>query len=330
MRLIRFLLTLVHVGVVLGLLGTLLNAYVAPSVVPYMNLLSLGFPVLIIINVFLTLFWILSWRKRAFVFLLSFLLVLTPIRRWVNYSGDSKEVANFKMLSYNIKGGVMDEKERAEVSRYLDEKNADVAFVQERSWEQLKSDYYTYSSKTFMITQVLSKHKILKTEDLFGETDVHHATQSDIEIHGKTYRFINVYLEPFSFKKTMFKLEGNTEEDKKGVLTIVRKLLKIFKKHENQVKRIRQTVNDSPYPVFIVGDFNSVPNSYEYYTLSKGLEDAFLEVGSGSGTSFHDYKFPLRLDYILTSPEIKAVNYKVDRSTHLSDHYPIIAEFKLP
>ena len=330
MRLLRLLLTFLHVGVVLGLLGTLLNAYIPPSVIPFVNLLSLGFPILLIINVLLTLFWIVSWRKRAFVFLFSFVLILIPIRRWVNFSGDSKEVANFKMLSYNIKGGVMNKAERSEVTRFLDEKDVDVAFVQERSWEQLKSETYPYSSKTVMITQVLSKHKILKTEELFGDTDVHHAIQSDIEIQGKTYRFINVYLEPFSFKKKMFKLEGNTQQDKKGALAIVRKLLRIFKTHEVQVKRIHKAVKDSPYPVMVLGDFNSVPNSYEYYTLSKGLEDAFLKVGNGSATSFHDYKFPLRLDYILTSPEIKAVNYKVDRSTHLSDHYPIIAEFKLP
>ncbi|MGS0748127.1 hypothetical protein [Halpernia sp. GG3] len=51
--------------------------------------------------------------------------------------------------------------------------------------------------------------------------------------------------------------------------------------------------------------------------------------GSGSATSFHDYKFPIRIDYIFTSKEIEPISYKVDRSARLSDHFPVIATFKL-
>ena len=54
-----------------------------------------------------------------------------------------------------------------------------------------------------------------------------------------------------------------------------------------------------------------------------------MEVGNGSGTSFHDYQFPIRIDYIFCSKSIKPVNYQVDRSVKISDHYPVIAEFKI-
>jgi hypothetical protein len=36
--------------------------------------------------------------------------------------------------------------------------------------------------------------------------------QVDIEINGRIYRFIDVYLHPFQFEKDMVKLNGNTEE----------------------------------------------------------------------------------------------------------------------
>ena len=83
----------------------------------------------------------------------------------------------------------------------------------------------------------------------------------------------------------------------------------------------------SPYPEILDGDFNSVPNSYEYYTINSLLNDAFLDGGSGSGTSFHDYKFPIRIDYLFTSKEIICQKYSIDRTEKMSDHYPVLAEF---
>ncbi|SIQ08552.1 hypothetical protein SAMN05880574_10575 [Chryseobacterium sp. RU37D] len=85
----------------------------------------------------------------------------------------------------------------------------------------------------------------------------------------------------------------------------------------------------SPYPEILDGDFNSVPNSYEYYSLGKDLQNAFLEAGNCSPSSFHDYKVPLRIDHIFRSKSIISLNYKVDNSVQLSDHYLVIAEFLL-
>lgn len=127
----------------------------------------------------------------------------------------------------------------------------------------------------------------------------------------------------------MVKLNGNSEEDEQKVKNIVKRLIPIFKSHQEQVKIIRENIDHSPYPVIVAGDFNAVPNSYEYYKISEGLKDAFYEVGRGSGTSFHDYKYPLRIDYIFTSESIKPVSYKVDRSVNLSDHFPVVTTFKI-
>lgn len=111
--------------------------------------------------------------------------------------------------------------------------------------------------------------------------------------------------------------------------TLFSHLIPTFKRHEDQVRKIRKAVDQSPYPVILAGDFNSVPNSWEYYNLGENLDDAFVKAGNGSSTSFHDYKFPLRIDYIFTSKSITPLSYKVDYSVKLSDHYPVIAEFLL-
>ena len=106
-------------------------------------------------------------------------------------------------------------------------------------------------------------------------------------------------------------------------------LIPTFRKHQNQISPIKSFIEGSPYPVIVAGDFNAVPNSYEYYKISEGLQDVFLKVGRGSGTSFHDFKFPLKIDHFFASASIEPISYKVDRSVRISDHFPVLAEFRV-
>jgi endonuclease/exonuclease/phosphatase family metal-dependent hydrolase len=64
-----------------------------------------------------------------------------------------------------------------------------------------------------------------------------------------------------------------------GNVYILSHMIPTFQAHEDQIKKIRKAVDFSPYPVILAGDFNSVPNSYEYYNLGKDLQDAFLAAG---------------------------------------------------
>lgn len=330
MKIFRLILFIVHLGILFLLFGVLLNDYVSPKVFPWFNLLSLGFPLLIITYILLTFFWIFSWKKRAFVFLFLGLFFMNPVKRWVNYSTENKEVANLKVVTFNIKAGKLGFEE---IQEYINQQNADLVFIQEYDGSQeLKLKNLT-GKHNVPIVSFYTKYKILTRKNLFAE--MHYSDfnaqseQIDLEIKGKTYRIINVHLESFKIEKKMVKLNGNGDEDKQKVKDLVKRLVPTFKMHQEQVEIIRKSIDESPYPVILAGDFNSVPNSYEYYHLGKNLKDAFLEVGKGSGTSFHDFKYPLRIDYIFTSPSIKPVTYKVDHSVKLSDHFPVIATFKI-
>ena len=106
----------------------MLNAYIPPKVFPLLNLLSLAFPFLMIANLLLCVFWIFSWRKRAFVFLLISTLFLTPVRRWINYSEPKSEKADFKVLSFNNK---VNEFGKEHVENYINSFDADFVFLQE-------------------------------------------------------------------------------------------------------------------------------------------------------------------------------------------------------
>lgn len=327
MKIFRLILLILHVGILFLLLSTLLNAYVPPKIFPWFNLLSLGFPFLMISYVLLIFFWIFSWKKRAFVFMLLGLFFLNPVKRWINYSSDSKGTADLKIVSFNTRGGLMG---RETIGKYLESQNADVILLQEDRGTGYEFKGYEKANPKAILT-VFTKHKVIETKliDPASEEVQSYGTQTDIEIRGKIYRFINVYLHPFKFEKQMVKLNGNTDADEEKVKNIIKKLVPTFKIHQDQINTIRKAVENSPYPVILAGDFNSVPNSYEYYHISEDLEDAFFTVGKGSSTSFHDYKFPIRIDYVFSSKSIAPIRYTVDRSVNISDHYPVVATFSL-
>ncbi|THV56699.1 MULTISPECIES: endonuclease/exonuclease/phosphatase family protein [Chryseobacterium] len=253
------------------------------------------------------------------------LAFINPVKRWVNYSSPESGNSDIKIVSFNTRAGG---RGSAETGPYLKSLDADVLLLQEDAGIIYRFDGYQKANPGGGLT-ILTKHRIVKQQliDPQDENVRIPGLQVDIEIKGKVYRFIDVYLNPFRFQKDMVRLNGNTDTDEQKIKDVVKRLIPTFKKHQDQVTLIREAIDNSPYPVILAGDFNSVPNSYEYYHLSDGLEDAFVEAGRGSATSFHDYKFPIRIDYIFSSQSLKVISYKVDRSVSISDHYPVIVKF---
>lgn len=327
MKIIRLVLLICHLGILCLLFGVLLNAYVPPKIFPWFNILSLGFPVLISVYALLTVAWIFMWKKRAFLFMFFGLFFFSATQRWVNYSSKS-DTGDLKIITFNTKGGKFGQKE---IEDYINGKNADIVLMQEDG----NLDYQfsgLKKAKERPLSSLYSKYEIVGYKEIFegmySEDFNAFADYTDLKIGSRTVRVVNVYLQPFKFEKSMVKLNGNSTEDETKVKNIVKKLIPTFKMHQEQIDLIRKYVDNSPYPVILTGDFNAVPNSYEYYHLGKNLQDAFIKAGKGSATSFHDYKYPLRLDYIFTSESIEAVSYKVDYSVKISDHYPVSANLK--
>ncbi|MCW3160746.1 endonuclease/exonuclease/phosphatase family protein [Chryseobacterium oryctis] len=315
-----------HLTILFLLLCTFANAWIPPNYFSKLNLLSLCFPYLILLHFLLTFIWIVKRKKIAILFVVSTFIFYNPIRRWINFSPQIKKEAkpkrDIKVLTFNVKYGTVGGWDT--VKKYIRSQNADIILVQEKDTSTvLKENLVKYPTVILK-----TKHKILRQEELITETSRGNSFYADVDINGKIVRIINVYLEPFRLHKSMIEFDGMEKESNKLGM-IFSRLIPTFKAHEHQIKKIRRAVDASPYPVILAGDFNSVPNSYEYYNLGKNLDDAFIKVGHGASTSFHEYKFPLRLDYIFTSSSITPLSYKVDYSVKLSDHYPVIAEFLL-
>ena len=323
MGIIRLILTIFHLIIIVLLFGTIMNAYIPPSVFGMLNLLSLGFPILIIINILLLIFWIVSWKKRAAVFLVLSLFFIIPTRRWINYTPTKKETPNLKIISLNGKSGKFGDEN---IYNFLNNQKADVVLTQEyKSAENLKG--FEYFERNFPVVKIQSRFPIMESGIVETDAKNGRCIYADIKINEKIIRFVNVYMEPFYLDKSMVKPTKDMNVNQEKAKNILHKLVPTFRKHQTQIAPIKGFLDSSPYPIILAGDFNSVPNSYEYYTLSENLEDTFLKVGKGSGTSFHDFKFPIKIDHIFASKSITPISYKVDRSVKISDHFPVIAEF---
>jgi endonuclease/exonuclease/phosphatase family metal-dependent hydrolase len=313
-----------HIAVVVLLLCTLGNAWIPPNIIGNLNLLSLGFPYLIAVHIIFTVIWILQRKKIAIAFALGTLIFYNPIIRWVNFSPkteNQKSIRDIKVLTFNVKYGDFGWEK---VKKYIREQDADIILVQEKDTNRaLRKDMVKYPTVILK-----TKHRIVRQAELIEDKSRGNSFYADIDINGRIIRVVNVYLEPFRLHKSMLQFDGFGKEKGK-ISALLAHMTPTFKAHEEQIKKIRKAVDSSPYPVILAGDFNSVPNSYEYYNLGKDLQDAFLTVGNGISTSFHDYKVPLRIDYIFSSKSLIPLTYKVDQSVKLSDHYPVIAEFLL-
>ncbi|WP_312824001.1 endonuclease/exonuclease/phosphatase family protein [Epilithonimonas sp.] len=300
-----------------------MNAYIPPSVFGFLNLLSLGFPILIILNIIFLIFWMVTWKKRAVVFLILSLFFIIPTRRWINYTPTKNQKSNLKIISLNGKSGKFGDED---IYNFLNAQDVDVVLTQEyKSAEDLKG--FSYFVRNFPVVKIQSRFPIIESGIVETDAKNGRCIYADIKVNGKIVRFVNVYMEPFYLDKSMVKPTADMNVNEEKVKDILRKLVPTFRKHQSQIAPIKEFLDSSPYPIILAGDFNSVPNSYEYYTLSENLEDTFLKVGKGSGTSFHDFKFPIKIDHVFASESIIPISYKVDRSVRISDHFPVIAEF---
>jgi endonuclease/exonuclease/phosphatase family metal-dependent hydrolase len=70
---------------------------------------------------------------------------------------------------------------------------------------------------------------------------------------------------------------------------------------------------------------NSVPTSYPYHVISKGLQDAFVVKGCGLGGTMDQLPRTLRIDLMLADKRLKIKSFFRDRLS-LSDHFPQIMD----
>lgn len=82
------------------------------------------------------------------------------------------------------------------------------------------------------------------------------------------------------------------------------------------------------HPYIVAGDFNDSPASYAVHEMSEGLTNAFRAKAKGYAVTYNGDLPDFQIDYILTNPSFKVLNYNVIKQK-LSDHFPVRADISL-
>ena len=98
-----------------------------------------------------------------------------------------------------------------------------------------------------------------------------------------------------------------------------------------EAETLRDSLNKYDIPKIVVGDFNDIGGSYTVnQIMGSELSDAWWKGGFGFGFTYDMYQLLLRLDHILYSDkDIELMGVKVLKDWKYSDHYPLVADFKI-
>jgi len=181
---------------------------------------------------------------------------------------------------------------------------------------------------------VFSKYPLENKEDIFIDPNskYYKILSTEVQIDNKDrFNLIVCHLQSSSVKQTdieyidKVKAEKNLKPiDENKTKGIIKKVSESAHFRAAQANFIAQYITSKELPVIICGDFNDVPGSYVYNTISKNLEDPFIYKGWGFSNTYK-YIFPtLRIDHILYDPKLwKTSSYQVIKEDY-SDHYPVV------
>lgn len=326
-----------------------LLAYLCPQVSPasfrWLAFFGTAFPWLLLANVGLMLLW--AWRMNRFA--LYHLGVIVFGWQFVtgfvgfDFGKDSIPETSICIATHNL-GGMFRGKAYTELSRektatayahFLKENGfPDVLCTQEttgkfyRLLAQKMSYVHTFNLKKG--TVIMSRFPMEAGGDIpLGKT-ANSSIWVDIRIGERLVRVYNLHLQSNSVTESAEKVmeeKGFDEEETWNTIGwMLGKVGKATSIRAEQADLLRDHIAQCPHAVIVCGDFNDTPNSYVYATLSNGFKDTFREKALGFGTTFGGALPLLRIDYILTEPNMNTFACHTIHDANFSDHYPVVVE----
>jgi len=341
---------------------SLLLAYISPYINPRefwpVAFFGLGLPYLFLLNILFLLVWVVLANVRFIFPLLIVILGYKSIPRYFQMRfNPPKEKANtIKVMSFNVRVFDLymwseDKSTRNQIFDFLNEEQPDILCLQEfYQADSIKNNYefntldtlvkfleaknyHTYYTTTLRRTDhwglvTFSKFPIIEKGVVPFERSAGNACIfTDVKVGSKIFRVFNAHLASIKLDKHDYKAmkkinQNDYSQDFGDEKLLFGKLKAGFIRRAEQADSIRSSVENSPFPVLVCGDFNDTPSSYAYERIKGNLLDAFVESGSGFGQTYIG-EFPsFRIDYILHDKNLRSVNYTT-HSARLSDHHPI-------
>ena len=320
---------------------------------PLVSITGLAFPFALVAVVVFLLFWLLAWKRGAWLSLLTLLICASPIRSICPLNVHRQAVPEdaFRVLSYNIcstnvpSGKLVD----TPTLDYIREQDADIVCLQECNVGSMRNidersaicQAYPYRAHTIVGKDLsahgldcLSKYPILDVQDIAFDDSGNGAARYLILMGNDTLAIFNCHLQSFCLSDDDKVAYGEILDDpREHIITtptkeLVKKLRDAAALRATQADDIAHRVEATHARYTIVcGDFNDAPVSYAHHRLTRQLMDAHTRSGNGFDFSYTDNRMFFRIDHILASRNLESWHCRVHRDATYSDHRPISAYF---
>ena len=331
----------------------------------FLSLFTLALPYLLLLLLVFILFWLFTRPLWSLISLFVIIISLNAVKNIFPLNSPSsfsitKQPDDIRIMSWNVElFNILNHKVHPEIRQEMfdlvNKYDPDIACFQEAvAGENKKAinylpdiikalkfkDYlYSYQLRDdfdnyhhFGIL-VLSKFPIIRKQTMVNNPNTYNATFQfiDVVVKSDTVRIFNVHLQSLKFSQENLnyldkgRIKTDAAAESKSVII---KIKSGIIKRASQASFIKDEMNHSPYPIILCGDFNDVPVSYAYETIGKGLQNAFVQKGSGISRTFTGISPTLRIDNIFADKVFKVTQF-IRIKKVLSDHFPIVADLKI-
>lgn len=340
-RLLSSVLLVINVVFVVLFLVSTLAGYVRPSAVVWVSLLSYGYVPLLVVNIIFVLLWLFLSSKYFLVSLVAIVIRYSFIPLYYQIGGNDvvTDERNFTILTFNVHRFLADDA-CVNTIALVAENNPGVICFQEfvakpakvNIYDSLRRQGYSYNhshvrkKKLPHGTAIFSKYPIIGGGVIGNTRNIY----VDIKMPSDTVRIYNIHLSSYKLDE-----EDRDEIDRikhgvvsEGSMKTLQKFKTTAVKHEVEIDKVVEHINESPYKTIVSGDFNDTPASYTYQRLREMYNDAYVGKGDGVSTTYNGMFPAFRIDYVLHDKAFATDSYrriKVD----ISDHYPVLVSLKL-
>ncbi len=309
--------------------------YIPPNRFATLSVLSLGVPLLILLNLIFFAYWLLRIKKQFLLSLVVLILGWSHISSMYKFTSSehAEDAGNISIMSFNVRlfnrlNWLPNKTVKEDIEQLIDTEQPDIISLQEynRGNPIRRKDYYNYNATYTRDARgglsIFSKFPIINSGSLeFKDTD-NNAIFVDIVKQKDTIRVYNLHLQSAGINTSAGHLKKETSEH------FFRQVGSTFKKQHEQVDLLLEHKSACHYKTIVTGDFNNTAYSFVYKALKGDLVDTFKEAGSGFGRTYNFKFFPMRIDFILVDEAFTVNGYKT-YDVLLSDHFPIKATVKL-
>jgi endonuclease/exonuclease/phosphatase family metal-dependent hydrolase len=340
---LEFFLKVITFGFALSMSSALLTQYVPPTYFIFFQWVGICFPVLLVANAALLIYW--AIRRKNWLFLplvaLSSNIAYYPRIYQLPFSKLSKHdsVADIVVASYNVHNFQLDYggSSLTNIAELMEGKHVQVLCLQEVP-EDVDSQtllqafhwlpYITSTQKTKKSTKVvvLSAFPIKSNQTISFPERANCAILVDLAVRGKPLRILTCHLQTTNWNQIK---SGPSFGRSKGIglgdlIDNFALVERNFEYRASQVDSLAKIIAQTPNPTIVCGDFNDSPISYTYHKMRGNLDDSFSECGKGYGYTYRYLHKLFRIDYLFYTPASLKANYYESPEVEYSDHKPII------